>query len=141
MGYWGVRSDENDEAADALDAGFERVHGSTYDDLMDDRNPLTPEQIQAKLADGETLLAAVQACRDAVGRPWGDWDEVERLGFVGVVVRHAELGVPIPEELRDRAVEWLQVEDIEFEEAIARKLRRLKEIELLKGQTRAESGG
>jgi hypothetical protein len=28
MGYWGVKSYENDEAADALDAGFDRVHGA-----------------------------------------------------------------------------------------------------------------
>ncbi len=50
MGHWGVRSYENDEAADALDEGFQRVHGDAYEELMDDRNPLTPEQIHRKLA-------------------------------------------------------------------------------------------
>jgi len=53
MGSWGVRSYENDEANDALDRGFEKVHGDLYDELMDDRNPLTPEQIQARLASTE----------------------------------------------------------------------------------------
>ena len=28
MGHWGVKSYEHDEAADALDAGFDRVHGA-----------------------------------------------------------------------------------------------------------------
>ena len=135
MGQWGVRSFENDDAADALDAGFERVHGAIYDDLMDDRNPSTPGQIERKLANGATLAAALEACREAVGRPWDAWDEVERLGYVGVVVRHAELGVPIPAEARDRAVEWLVDESIDWDEATARKLRRQKEIDLLGGPT------
>jgi hypothetical protein len=141
MGYWGVRSYENDEAADALDAGFEEVHGDLYDELMDDRNPLTPEQIQAKLANPGTLAAAVEACREAVGLPWEEWDEVERLGFAGVIVRHAELGVPIPDDWRDRAVEWLRDEPIEWDEATSRKLRRDKEINLLIGPTSAGPGG
>ncbi len=41
MGHWGVKSYEHDDAADALDAGFDRVHGAQYEELMDDRNPLT----------------------------------------------------------------------------------------------------
>ena len=137
MGHWGVRSYENDEAADALDAGFDRVHGATYEDLMDDRNPLTPEQIPRKLASPETLAAAVAAFEASAGGPPEEWDEVERLGFAGVVVRHAELGVPIPDEWRVRAVAWLTDEPIEWEEATARRLRRQKEIELLRGQPRA----
>ena len=141
MGHWGVRSYENDEAADALDAGFERVHGDAYDELMDDRNPLTPEQIHAKLANPATLSAAVEAIREAVGLPWEEWDEVDRLGFVGVVVRHAELGVAVPLEWRDRAVGWLVDEPIEWEEATLRKLRHQKEIELLNGLPRDGSGG
>ena len=55
MGHWGVKSYENDEADDALDAGFDRVHGEHYDELMDDRNPLTFEQVQQQLADARTL--------------------------------------------------------------------------------------
>jgi hypothetical protein len=133
MGSWGVRSYDNDEAGEALDRGFERVHGHLYDELMDDRNPLTPEQIQAKLANPETLAAAVEFCREEVGLPWDEWDEVDRLGFVGVVVRHAELGVPVTDEWRDRAVAWLLDEAIEWEEATSRKLRRQKEIERLAG--------
>jgi len=46
MGYWGVKSYENDDADDALDAGFEEVHGGLYEELMDDRNPLSFEQVQ-----------------------------------------------------------------------------------------------
>jgi hypothetical protein len=137
MGHWGVRSYENDEAADALDAGFDRVHGATYEDLMDDRNPMTPEQIQKKLANPQTLAAAVAAFEESAGRPAEEWDEVERLAFAGVVVRHAELGVPIPDHWRDRAVAWLADEPIDWEEATARKLRRHKEIDLLSGLPRA----
>ena len=120
MGHWGVRSYENDDAADALDAGFERVHGDLYDELMDDGNPSTPEQIQAKLASAETLAAGVDACVASVGRPWDEWDEEDRLGFVGVVVRHAELGVAVPDEWRDRALAWLRDESIDWDEATLR---------------------
>ena len=55
MGYWGVKSYENDDADDALDAGFERVHGDLYEQLMDDGNPLSFEQVQKGLADSRTL--------------------------------------------------------------------------------------
>jgi hypothetical protein len=133
MGSWGVRSYDNDEATDALDRGFERVHGDLYDELMDDRNPLTPEQIQAKLAGPETLAAALGSLVEEVGLPWDEWDEVDRLGFVGVVVRHAELGVVIPDDWRDRAVAWLVDEEIDWDETTARKLRRQKELDRLQG--------
>jgi len=135
MGQWGIRSYENDEADFALDAGFDRVHGSTYEDLMDDRNPMTVEQIQRKLADDRTLAAALEAIREEVGLPWEEWGEEERLGFAGVVVRHAELGIPIPAEWRDRAAGWLRDESIEWEEETARELRRRKEIDLLSARS------
>ena len=141
MGSWGVRSYDNDEAADAIDRGFERVHGDAYDELMDDRNPLTPEQIHARLANSETLAAAVEALREEVDLPWDDWDETDRLGFVGVVVRHDELGVAVPDEWRDRAVAWLRDEDVDWEEATARDLRRQKEIDRLNLPPRGESRG
>jgi hypothetical protein len=48
------------------------------------------------------------------------------------VVRHAELGVAIPENLRQAASGWLEQEDIDWEEATKRRLRRQKEIELLR---------
>ena len=131
MGGWGVKSYENDEADFALDAGFDRVHGAGYEDLMDDRNPMTVDQIQRKLADERTLAAAVESIRAEVGRPWEDWDEEERLGFAGVIVRHAELAVPIPAEWLDRALAWLRDESIEWDEETKRKLRRQKEIDLL----------
>ena len=50
MDYWGVKSYENDDTGDALDAGFDRVHGELYEKLMDDRNPLSFEQVQERLA-------------------------------------------------------------------------------------------
>ena len=131
MGHWGVRSYENDGAGDALDAGFARVHGVAYEDLMDDSNPLTVDQVQQRLADPATLAAALDALGEEVGRPIGEWDEVERLAYAGVVVRHAELGVPTPGEVRERALAFLRDEPIEWEEATARRLRRDKEIRLL----------
>src|SRR5438105_15832346 len=106
MGHWGVKSYENDDAADALDAGFDRVHGALYEELMDDRNPTPPEQVQRRLASAETLAQAVEALRQ--DRPIEEFDEVERLAFAGVVVRHAELGVPAPDDWRRQALDWLE---------------------------------
>jgi hypothetical protein len=131
MGHWGVRSYENDDAGDALDAGFARAHGQTYEDLMDDANPLTPEQVQQKLAGPATLDASLAALCTEVDAGFGEWDEEARLAYAGVVVRHAELGVPIPPDVRDRALAVLRDEPIDWEEATARRLRRDKEIRLL----------
>jgi hypothetical protein len=135
MGHWGVKSHENDDADDALDAGFERVHGQLYEELMDDRNPPSFEQVQKRLADGRTLMASVAALEQMVGATLeGDpasWDEVARLALAGVVVRHAELGVAIPDDLRHRCIEWLENEEIDWDEEAKRRLRREKEISLL----------
>jgi hypothetical protein len=131
MGHWGVRSYENDDAGDALDAGFALVHGATYEGLVDDANPMTLEQVQERLARPETLTAALEALDVEMGLPREEWDEVARLAYAGVVVRHAELGVPIPAEIRDRAVAYLNEEPIDWEEETARRLRRDKEIRLL----------
>jgi hypothetical protein len=140
MGHWGVKSYENDEASDALDAGFDRVHGQRYEELMDDRNPLTYEQVQQRLANERTLPAAIEALWDTLGREVAprEWDDEARLGLAGIVVRHAELKVPIPGEWRLRAIEWLEHEEIEWDEATARRLRRQKEIELLHRATAVE---
>jgi hypothetical protein len=140
MGHWGVKSYENDGASEALDAGFDRVHGDRYEELMDDRNPLTYEQVQQRLADARTLEAATEALWDDLGREIApeDWEDEAKLALAGVVVRHAELKVPIPEEWRRRAVDWLEREEIEWHEATTRRLRRQKEIDLLR---RAEVEG
>lgn len=139
MGQWGVRSYEGDEAADAIDAGFDRVHGAEYEALMDDGNPLTYEQVQEKLAGPATLAAALAALAESCeGRGQDSWDDAERLAYAGVVVRHAELGVPIPPADRDLALSWLESEDIEWEQATARRLRRQKEIALLRQVRTAE---
>jgi hypothetical protein len=143
MGYWGVKSYEHDEAADALDAGFDRIHGARYEELMDDRNPLSFEQVQQKLAEPRTLDASIDALREMLGidGPTETWDEVERLALVGIVVRHAELGVPIPEPWRCLALDWLENEEIDWEDKTARLLRRRKEIDLLKRAPHAGSSG
>ena len=54
-----------------------------------------------------------------------------RLAFAGVVVRHAELTVPVPDDWRLRALAWLRDESIDWEETTTRKLRRDREIDLL----------
>ena len=133
MGHWGVKSYEHDEAAEALDAGFDRVHGALYEELMDDRNPLNFEQVQQKLADPRTLDASINALQEMQGveRPPETWDVLARLALVGLVVRHAELGVPIPDAWRLQAIAWLENEEIDWEEATARQLRRRKEMDLL----------
>jgi hypothetical protein len=138
MGHWGVKSYEHDEAAGALDAGFDRVHGAVYEELMDDRNPLSFEQVQQKLADPRTLDASIDALRETLGDEGGPetWDELARLALVGIVVRYAELGVPIPESWCCQAIDWLENEPIDWEEETVRRLRRRKEIDLLKRATR-----
>jgi hypothetical protein len=141
MGHWGVKSHENDDASDALDAGFDRVHGDAYEALMDDRNPLPFDQVQKQLANPATLAAAIEALSESVGRPFEDWDDIERLAFAGVVVRHAELGVAIPDDLRLRAIDWLVNEEIEWPEATLRRLRRDKELALLRGMKSRAAGG
>ena len=136
MGHWGVKSYENDDASDALDAGFAEVHGDLYDELMDDANPMTPEQIQAKLANPATLQAALAALAADVDAPPEAWNETARLAYVGIVVRHVELKVPPPSiAVRDRALAYLRDEDIDWEEATQRRLRRDKEIRLLSEAT------
>jgi hypothetical protein len=133
MGAWGFKSYENDAAFDALGVGFDRVHGPVYDELMDDRNPLTVDQIHQRLANAATLAAAIDSLREEFETDLDAWDDEEaRLAFAGVVVRHAELGVSIPDDLRERAVGWLEGEDIEWHEATQRRLRRQAELELLR---------
>jgi hypothetical protein len=131
MGHWGVKSYEVDEAADALDAGFDKVHGARYEELMDDRNPLTFDQVQKQLANPATLVAALDALVREFGADLEAWGEVARLALVGVVVRHAECRVAIPTEIRLRASTWLENEEIDWPEATLRRLRRQREIELL----------
>jgi hypothetical protein len=134
MGHWGVKSYENDDAADALDTAYERVHGEKYDELMDDRNPLSFDEVQKTLANAQTLATAIEELGDAVGRdvPSQEWDEIARLAFAGVVVRHAEFGVPVRAEWLDQAIESLEHETIGWDEATARRLRRDKEVALLR---------
>ena len=131
MGQWGVSSYDNDAASDALDAAFERIHGSAYEDLMDDRNPLSVDQVHARLANPETLAEAVAKLRRDFGPDLDEWDDEARLALAGIVVRHAELGVAIPDELRRQALAWLEGEAIEWHEATLRRLRREAEIALL----------
>ena len=90
---------------------------------MDDRNPLSFEQVQQKLADPQTLDASIEAVRETLGvnGPPETWDELARLALGGVVVRHAELGVPIPEPWRSRAIDWLENEQIDWEEETLRR--------------------
>jgi hypothetical protein len=143
MGHWGVKSYEVDEVAEALDAGFDRVHGARYEELMDDRNPLTFDQVQQELANRETLEASIDALKRslALGGPPETWDELTRLALVGIVVRHAELGIPIPDAWRGLAIDWLENEEIEWEEATGRRLRRQKEIALLNRVAEAGRSG
>jgi hypothetical protein len=132
MGSWGVKSYEIDEADEALDAGFDRVHGDEYDRLMDDRNPMTLDQIHNQLANSATLDASITALRETFGEDFETWDEVARLAYAGVVVRHAECKTDIPAKVKEQAIDWLTNENIDWEEATARRLRRQKEVALLK---------
>jgi hypothetical protein len=98
---------------------------------MDDANPLALEQVQQQLANPATLAAALDALAHEIDLPAEEWDESARLAYAGVVVRHAELSVPIPPDVRALALGYLRDESIDWEEATARRLRREKEIRLL----------
>ena len=141
MGHWGVKSYENDDAADAIDAGYERVHGDDFEALMDDRNPLTFDEVQQKLASPETLAAAIEALTKAAGRyrELDDWTETDRLAFAGVVVMHAEYGVPVADEWLNRAIAWIENESIEWDEATLRRLRREHEVAMLRKKLEFET--
>lgn len=133
MGYWGLKSYENDDAHDALDGAFERVHGDLYDELTDDANPLTLDQVQERLASAETLAAALDLFEDEAGSDRDQWDALDHLGYAGIVVRHAELGVVIPEDVRALALGFLETEALEWDDLANRQRVREKEIGLLKG--------
>jgi hypothetical protein len=131
MGYWGVKSYENDAAHDALDAAFDSVHGARYDELMDDANTMTFEQVQEKLASAETLSASLKALEQEFGSEKPSWDEAARLAFAGIVIRHAELQVAIDAGVLQQALEWLREETLDWDEPTLRRLRREQEIGLL----------
>ena len=134
MGYWGLKSYENDDAHDALDGAFERVHGDLYDELTDDANPLTLDQVQERLASPETLAAALDLFEDEAGSNRALWDELDHLGYAGIVVRHAELGVPIPDDVRAIALGFLEAESIDWDQPDKRQRLREEEIALLKSR-------
>ncbi|APW61080.1 hypothetical protein BSF38_02584 [Paludisphaera borealis] len=131
-GCWGVKSYENDDAHDALDRGFERVHGDVYDDLMDDGNPLSFDQVQKQLASPETLAAAMDLFEEEAGSNRELWDDLDRLGYAGIVVRHVELGVAVADDLKATAAAFLEAEAIDWDEPTLRNLRREKEIAMLR---------
>ncbi|AMV36560.1 hypothetical protein [Planctomyces sp. SH-PL62] len=133
MGCWGIKSYENDDAHEALDRAFERVHGDAYDELMDDRSPLSLEDVQKKLANEQTLAAALDLFEDEAGSNRDLWDDLDRLGYAGIVVRHVELGVPAAAGVVASAIAFLEAEEVEWEgEATHRKLRRDKELTMLR---------
>ncbi|WP_169977017.1 hypothetical protein [Tautonia rosea] len=132
MGHWGVRSYEVDEANDAIDAAMDRVHGGAYDDLMSDRNPMPVEEVHRQLANPETLAAAIDAVEEEFGTDRDAWDDLARLAFCGVVVLHAERGVPVADDLRNQAAQWLEAEELDWDPQPKRDVRRRREVELLR---------
>jgi hypothetical protein len=132
MGYWGVRSYEVDEVWDVLDQALEQVHGDRYVALMDDKNPTPAEKVQDQLANAQSLAAALAILEEDEGEDSTAWDELARLIFVGLVVRHAELGVVPSDEARLKAISFLEGEELDWSPASGRERRRQEEILLLK---------
>ncbi len=128
MGYWGIKSYENDLAHDALDAGFDRIHGARYEELMDDRNPMPYEKVHEQLASLETLSATLAALDELVEGPALEGDDEALLAWVGVVLRHVECRVPVPVVTIERAIQILENEDLEWPRPTERKLRLDKEL-------------
>ncbi len=134
MGFWGTKSYDNDLAADMLDAGFDRVHGERYEELMDDRNPVPFDKVQERLASFETLKAALAALEEAVVDLDPEDEDDPGLALAGIVVRHVECKVAVPEEILRRAIAALDAEEIEWPQATERKMRIDKEMGLLRRQ-------
>jgi len=134
MGFWGIKSYENDLAGDALDAGFDETHGKRYEELMDDRNPVPFEKVQEQLADERTLSAALAALERLAAELAEDDEDDPGLSYAGVVVRHVECRVDVPDEILAKAIEALEEEDLEWPRPTERKLRKEKELALLKGR-------
>lgn len=132
MGYWGVKSYENDLAHDALDAGFDQVHGDRYEELMDDRNPLPYEKVHEVLGNAETLAKSLAALDEMLEHPALEGDEEEKLAWVGVVLRHLECKVEVPAGMLQQAVKLLEEEDLEWPRPTERKLRLEKELALFR---------
>lgn len=132
MGYWGVKSYENDLAHDALDAGFDLVHEARYEALMDDRNPMPYEKVHEELGNLETLAESLKALDSALEHPALQGDEEEKLAWVGIVLRHAECKVDVPKEMLEQAIALLEGEEIEWPRPTERKLRLDKELALLR---------
>ena len=133
MGYWGVKSYENDLAHDALDAGFDRIHGERYEALMDDRNPLPYEKVHEQLASPVTLAASLEALNQLIEeQELEESDGEAQLAWVGVVLRHAECRVEIGPEIIQKAIEILESEDLDWPRPTERKLRLEKEVAVLR---------
>lgn len=133
MGYWGVKSHENDDAGNLLDAAFDRVHTTRYEQLMDDSNPLSFEQVQARLANLNTLAAALGILAEEHGPDSDLWPPEARLACAGVVVRHVELGVLPDADTLTRAIAFLQSESVDWDppDLPARERARTRELALL----------
>ena len=93
-----------------------------------------------------SLDAAIAALRKGLDlkESTDEWDETARLALAGIVVRHAELGVSIPAAWLNRAIDWLENEEVEWDEETKRRLRRNKEIDMLRrmdAKGRADQSG
>ncbi|MCY2933916.1 MAG: hypothetical protein WCJ40_05715 [Planctomycetota bacterium] len=132
MGYWGVKSYENDLTHDALDAGFDKVHEASYEALMDDRNPLPYEKVHEQLANQETLDQSLAALDDMVDGVAYELDDESKLAWVGVVIRHVECRLDLTKEMLQRAISILENEDMEWPRPTERKMRLEKELALLR---------
>ena len=112
MGYWGVKSYENDDAGDdASTPGSSRFTAPGLRGADGRQQSASPWTGPEALADDQTLVGSVKALEEMVVATVDGsqaWDDKGRLALAGVVVRHAELGVAIPEALGLRAIDWLE---------------------------------
>ena len=101
---------------------------------MDDRNPLSFEQVQQKLADSRTLECVDRRLEEMLGIEGRPRAGTSSRGWrwPGSWCAMPSWASPIPEEWRRLAIDWLENEEIDWEEETIRQLRRRKEIELLK---------
>ena len=104
-----------------------------YEELMDDRNPLSFEQVQARLASPQTLEASIAALQESLAletRPKNGMRQRDSPWRASSSATPNSV-LPIPAVWLNRAIDWLENEDLDWEEATARRLRRQKEIRLL----------
>ena len=87
MNYWGVKSYENDDAGDALDAGFDPVHGALVKNSWMTTIRFHSSKFKRDLQASRLWKRRSRLCGNRLLwiDPPEEWDESARLALAGIV--------------------------------------------------------